>query len=196
MKQLFPSDFKGSYKEKRDAYDSVMKFVESDLCREGNVAVIYGLRRTGKTTIMEQVMTENADKLTFRFLEAEKDDTMDVLYSYLDDAVKECVDCVFVDEVTFISDFIDDSASLADIYAKQGLRIVLAGTDSLCFTFAEHSSLYDRTVHINTTYIPFEEHCRVLGTRDMDDYISYGGLMRKGAKPEDHIVYDIDSARK
>lgn len=83
---------------------------------------------------------------------------------------------------------------LADIYAKEGLRIVLSSTDSLSFVFAENSSLYGRTENISTTYISFEEHCRVLGTKDIDDYISYGGLMKKGAEKEDRIVYDYPSA--
>lgn len=194
MKKLTLSDSDVNQKEKRDAYNAVLNFINSDRCYDGVVEVIYGLRRTGKTTIMEQIIANNSENLSFMFLEAEKSDTMEDVYLRLDEAVAEKVDCVFIDEITNIPDFIDESALLADIYAKEGLRIVLAGTDSLSFVFAENSSLYGRTENISTTYIPFEEHCRVLGTKDIDDYISYGGLMKKGAKREDHIVYDYQSA--
>ena len=196
MKRLTLSDFDVNQKEKRDAYNSVLDFINSDRCYDGVVGVIYGLRRTGKTTIMEQIMANNSENLSFVFWEAEKKDTMEKVYSCLDEALSQNVDCVFIDEITNVPDFIDESALLADIYAKEGLRIVLAGTDSLSFIFAENSSLYGRTENISTTYIPFEEHCRVLGTKDMDDYISYGGLMKKGARKEERIVYDYQSARR
>lgn len=196
MKRLLLSDFDAKQKQKRDAYDKVLDFIQSDRCRDGVVCVIYGLRRTGKTTIMEQVMTDNADKFSFEFWEATKKDTMNDVYVCLDEAMEHQVDCVFIDEITNVPDFIDDAALLADIYAKEGLRIILAGTDSLSFVFAENSSLYGRTETISTTYVPFEEHCRVLGTKHMDDYISYGGLMKKGLTKEDRIVHDFLSACK
>lgn len=194
MKKLMLSDFDVKKKAKRDAYGKVLNFINSNRCYDGVVCVIYGLRRTGKTTIMEQLIADNADRLSFIFLEAARKDTMDDVYSFLDEAVDNKVDCVFIDEITNIPDFIDDAALLADIYAKEGIRIVLAGTDSLSFVFAENSSLFGRTENISTTYIPLEEHCRVLGTKDMDDYISYGGLMKKGIAKEDRIVYDYQSA--
>lgn len=196
MKRLTLSFFYVKQMEKRDAYDKALDFINSDRCYDGKVGVIYGLRRTGKTTIMEQLIADNADRFSFEFWEATNQDTMKDVYACLDKALNNKTDCVFIDEITNVSDFIDESALLADIYAKEGLRIVLAGTDSLSFVFAENSSLYDRTENISTTYIPFEEHCRVLGTKDMDDYISYGGLMKKGLTNEDRIVHDYQSTCK
>ena len=196
MKQLKASDIQIPYKEKRDASKNLLDFILSDRCLEGRVGVLYGLRRTGKTTVMQQVMKENEDRFSSLFLEATSKDTMADVYTYLDQAVKDRVKCVFIDEITNIKDFIEESALLADIYAKEGLRIILAGTDSLSFIFAEHNSLFDRTEHISTTYIPFEEHCRVLDTKDMDDYISYGGLMKKGVSKDDRIVHDHYTAMK
>lgn len=196
MKQLTASDIQITYTEKRDAAKNLLDFILSDRCLEGRVGVLYGLRRTGKTTVMQQIMKENEDQLSSLFLEASSKDTMADVYARLDQALKDHVKCVFLDEITNIPDFIEESALLADIYAKEGLRIILAGTDSLSFIFAENNSLFDRTEHISTTYIPFEEHCRVLGTKDMDDYISYGGLMKKGASKDDRIVHDHHTAMK
>ena len=187
MKELKLSDIDINKKEKRNAYNAVLDFIESDRCFDGEVCIIYGLYRTGKTTIMQQIMLENADRYTFMFLESESEDTMKDVYAYLDEAVKKKVHGVCIDEITKVSDFIENSAYLADIYAKEGLRIVLSGDDSLSFVFAEKSSLFGRTETVNTTYIPFEEHCRVLGTKDIDDHISHGGVM-------DRFITDYQSA--
>ena len=194
MKELTLSDFDIRQKEKRNAYDTVLDFIDSERCYDGTVCVIYGLRRTGKTTIMGQIMAENSDRYSFMFLEPSNEDTMEDVYAYLDEAVKKKVRCVFIDEITSVSDFIENSAYLADIYAKEGLRIVLSGTDSLSFVFAENGSLFGRTESVSTTYIPFDEHCRVLDTKDIDDYISYGGLMKKGLRKDDRFIFDYLSA--
>ncbi len=187
MKELKLSDIDINKKEKKNAYNAVLDFIESDRCYDGEVCIIYGLHRTGKTTIMRQIMAENADRYSFMFLEPESEDTMKDIYAYLDEAVKKKVRGIFIDEITKVSDFIENSAYLADIYAKEGLRIVLSGDDSLSFVFAEKSSLFGRTKTVSTTYISFEEHCRVLGAKDIDDYISYGGVI-------DRFISDYDSA--
>ncbi len=180
-------------KEKRDAYDKLLDFINSKRCYEGTVCVLYGLRGTGKKTVMKQIIADNADKLSFVWIETTNKDTMDDVYNALDEAVHNKINCVFIDEITNVPNFIDDSALLADIYAKEGIRIILAGTDSLGFTFAENSPLYGRTENICTTYIPFEEYLRVFGAKDINDYIR---LMKAGFTKEEHIVYDYQSARR
>lgn len=187
MKQFIASDISVNHKEKRDAYEDVVNFINSDVCYDGTVCVLYGLSGTGKTTLMKQVMADTADKFSSLFLETTQNDAMNDLYSCLDNAVDNGVRCVFIDEITDIPDFIEESALLADIYAKKGLRIVLSGKDSLSFAFAENHSLFDRTVHICTNYISLEEHCRIFGTTDIDDYISYGGFTKR-------VVYDYTTA--
>ena len=187
MKRLIASDIGVNYKEKRDAYEDIADFINSDVCYDGTVCVLYGLSNTGKTTLMKQVMADTAGKFSSIFLETTQNDVMNDLYSCLDNAVDNGVRCVFIDEITDIPDFIEESALLADIYAKKGLRIILSGKDSLSFAFAENHSLFDRTVNICTNYIPFEEHCRIFGTADIDDYISYGGFTKR-------IVYDYMTA--
>ena len=87
---------------------------------------------------------------------------------------------VLLDEVTLIRDFIDSAALLSDVYAAQGMKIVLSGTDSLGFWFALHQELYDRAKAIHTTFIPYREHSRLLGIHGIDEYIRYGGTLRAG----------------
>ena len=64
MKQLTASDIQITYTEKRDAAKNLLDFILSDRCLEGRVGVLYGLRRTGKTTVMQQIMKENEDQFS------------------------------------------------------------------------------------------------------------------------------------
>lgn len=111
---------------------------------------------------------------------------------------------VFIDEVTLMEDFIDSAALFSDIYAAQGMKIVLSGTDFLGFWFALHQELYDRAVTIHITFIPFREHSRLLGIDSIDEYIRYGGTLRAGEldfddediNAEDASFRDDESTRR
>ena len=116
MKRLTLSDFDVNQKEKRDAYNCVLDFINSDRCYDGVVGVIYGLRRTGKTTIMEQIMANNSENLSFVFWEAEKKDTMEKVYSCLDEAVSQNVDCVFNMYKDFYNKFLEYGATIEFIH--------------------------------------------------------------------------------
>jgi len=39
-----------------------------------------------------------------------------------------------------------------------GMKLVLSGTDSLGFAMANRDELYDRSVMIHTSFIPFREY--------------------------------------
>ena len=101
---------------------------------------------------------------------------------------------VFIDEVTLMEDFIDTASVLSDIFAGMGMKIVLSGTDSLGFWFAERDELYDRAFTLHTTFIPFREHARLLGTDDVDEYLRFGGTLRAGEILFDHRDAKNDSA--
>ena len=111
---------------------------------------------------------------------------------------------VLLDEVTLIPEFIDSAALFSDIYAAQGMKIVLSGTDSLGFWFALHQELYDRAKAIHTTFIPYREHSRLRGIDSIDDYIRYGGTLRAGelnfddaeVNAEDASFRDDESTRR
>lgn len=181
-------------KNKRDAYYDVKKFIDENKNEYGEIVVLYGLRRTGKTTIMEQIIEEFKDKEQCAYYTIQNSDTMDNIEKVLVEENNKGTTLICLDEITRASDFITEASILPDIFAKQGMKIIVSGTDSLGFNFAE-KELYGRTQRINTTYIPFAEHCRVLETTDIDDYIQYGGLMRKGERAE-RFVNDYESAIK
>mgnify|MGYP003515566813 FL=1 len=166
--------------QKRDCYETVKKYVYGGT--EDKVCVVYGLRRTGKTTLLKQLISE-FDEENFSKTAYIKCRTKDTIANLNKDIIQlrdAGYKYLFIDEVTLINDFIDSSSLFSDVYAAQGMKIVLSGTDSLGFHFAINDELYDRAVMVHTTYIPFKEHSRLLGINDIDEYIRYGGTLKAG----------------
>ena len=179
-------------KTKRDVYATLQNFTENDSVSYGNISIIYGLRRTGKTTMMEQYIYSHPEEKSSYYI-AENHDSIKDLTNVIDKDRELGIKNIFIDEITKVEDFNDNVSVLADVYSKYGMKIVLTGTDSLGFQFAEHE-LYGREYRIPTTHISFAEHSRLFGTKDIDDYIRYGGLMKEGSSRL--YVYDYESACK
>ena len=166
--------------EKRDSFDTLMRFVNGD--GYGRICLLYGLRRTGKTTMLLQAIDDLAphDRKRAVYIKARTSDTMADMNRDLRLLAAEGYKYFFIDEITLLSDFIDSASLFSDVYAMQGLRIVLSGTDSLGFWFTLANELYDRAVVIHTTFISFSEYRRLLDINDIDEYIRYGGTLMRG----------------
>lgn len=190
--------------KERDCFKQLQKYLNSDAT--DRVCLVFGLRRTGKTTMLRQAVLkmtpEQASKTAY--IKAKGTDTMASMNRDLEKLLELGYENVFIDEVTLMEDFIDSAALFSDIYAAQGMKIVLSGTDSLGFWFALHQELYDRAVTIHTTFIPFREHSRLLGIDSIDEYIRYGGTLRAGeldfddedVNAEDASFRDDESTRR
>ena len=166
--------------ERRDCFKSIKKFLE--LPNEPRICVIYGLRRTGKTTMLFQTIQDMTaeDFSKTVYIKIEADDTMAGLNKDLQLLYDSGIRNVFIDEITLMSDFIDSSSLLSDVYAAMGIKIIMSGADSLGFGLAKNQELYDRAYSIHTTFIPFREYSRLLKKDDIDEYIRYGGTLRAG----------------
>ena len=166
--------------KERDCFKQLQKYLNSDAT--DRVCLVFGLRRTGKTTMLRQAVLKMTPEQTAKtaYIKAKRTDTMAVMNRDLEKLLELGYENVFIDEVTLMEDFIDSAALFSDIYAAQGMKIVLSGTDSLGFWFALHQELYDRAITIHTTFIPFREHSRLLGIDSIDEYIRYGGTLRAG----------------
>ena len=163
--------------KKRDCFDILQKYLEKGAA--GRVCLLYGLRRTGKTTMLLQAISSLPVNQTAYIKIMPTDD-----FASLDEDLRILSErnykYIFIDEVTLLSDFIDISSIFSDIYAMMGMKIVLSGTDSLGLILSTEDELYDRAYTIHTTFIPFREYSRILGIRDIDEYIRYGGTFRVG----------------
>lgn len=180
--------------QKRNCYKQIQKYLYSETLDK--VCLVYGLRRTGKTTMIRQCLQDMNDTDFNRsvYIKATVNDTMASMNKDLKQLRELGIKFVFIDEVTLISDFIDSAAILSDIYSAMGMKIVLSGTDSLGFWLAIHEELYDRAVMVHTTYISFAEHSRLLGINDIDEYVRYGGTLKAGIWDFDNKEVNADDA--
>ena len=158
--------------------------------QQDKVLIMYGLRRTGKTTMIRQILTEMspAEFRKAAFIQIRSGDTLADVNTDLRLLERNGYRYVFIDEVTLLEDFVENAALFSDIYASSGMKIVLSGTDSLGFAFTKTEQLYDRCIMLHTTFIPYREFEEVLGVHGIDEYIRYGGTMSLGG-----INYNSDT---
>ncbi len=181
--------------EKRACYDIIEDYLYGN--QTDKVCLVYGLRRTGKTTLIRQLIL-NMDEEVFNktiYIKATRNDTIASINKDLKTIRNEGFKYIFIDEATLISDFIDSSSLFSDVYAATGMKIVLSGTDSLGFYFASSCELYDRAIMVHTTFIPYSEHARLLKIKSVDEYIRYGGTLKAGELGfEDSEVNSADAS--
>ena len=174
--------------EKRSLYPQLQQYIKSP--NDGRICCLYGLRRTGKTVMMEQMMREIGQPDKTLLIQCQSDepnhqyDTM----QQVKNAIYDHPECsyIFIDEITKTKNFIGTCSVLADRFAYEGKKIVIAGTDSFGFFLAKNDELLDRVHLIHTTYIPFREYNRLLH-RGIHDYMRYGGTLTDG-----YILYNKD----
>lgn len=168
-----------SYK-KRECYQILHSYVYGDICDK--VFIIYGLRRTGKTTMIRQILDDmtDADLAKAAVIQITAQNTLADVNKDLKCLEREGYCYIFLDEVTLMEDFTQGAALFSDVFAACGMKIVLSGTDSLGFLFTEDAQLYDRCIMLHTTFIPYREFERVMGIQGIDEYIRYGGTMSLG----------------
>ena len=160
---------------KRDCFSTLQKFVAGSY--DGKICILYGLRRTGKTTLLFQMLSELPIEKT-AYIKVQTIDDMSRLTKDLKALFELGYRYVFIDEITLLNDFIDTAAVLSDVFSMMGMKIVVSGTDSLGFAMANRDELYDRSVTIHTSFIPFREYARLLNICSVDSYIEYGGTLK------------------
>ena len=164
----------------RDCFDQMEGYLYGK--EYDRVCLVFGLRRTGKTTMIRQAIgrmtKENLSRAAY--IKARKGDNMAMMNRDLKKLFDAGFRYVFIDEVTLMEDFIDSAALFSDVFATMGMKIVLSGTDSLGFWLAMDQELYDRAKPVHTTFIPYREYSRLLGIDSIDEYIRYGGTLRAG----------------
>lgn len=180
--------------KKRDCYEKISSYLYGKPADK--VCLVYGLRRTGKTTLLKQLILDmkEEDRKQTIYIKARVGETIADLNKDIKLAREQGIKFFLIDEITLLEDFIDNAALLSDVYAVQGLKFVLSGTDSLGFYFAESEELYDRAVTVHTTFIPYKEHARLLGITSIDEYIRYGGTLKAGELDFEDAELNVEEA--
>lgn len=165
---------------KRECFRQLHDYIYGEL--QDKVLILYGLRRTGKTTMIRQIFAGMSDAELSKavFIQITARDTLADVNRDLKMLEAQGFRYVFLDEVTLMEDFIEGAALFSDVFAACGMKVVLSGADSLGFLFTEDEQLYDRCILLHTTFIPYREFESVLGIRGIDEYIRYGGTMSLG----------------
>lgn len=143
--------------------------------KRNNVCSIYGLRRTGKTTMMLQSMRD-LDCNNTLFIQCTNNDNYLDIEKLLNNAEQQYI---FIDEISKVENFMLLASSLSDDFFNK--KIVITGTDSSSLLFAKEGELFDRVYTIPTTYVSFAEY-NYLFDKDIEDYIRYGGTLTDGHK--------------
>ena len=180
--------------KKRDCYEKISSYLYGKPADK--VCLVYGLRRTGKTTLLKQLILDmkEEDRKQTIYIKVSVGETIADLNKDIKLAREKGIKFFLIDEITLLEDFIDNAALLSDVYAVQGLKFVLSGTDSLGFYFAESEELYDRAVTVHTTFIPYNEHARLLGIKSIDEYIRYGGTLKAGELDFEDAELNVEEA--
>ena len=167
---------------RRECFRQLHDFVYGE--PQDKVFILYGLRRTGKTTMIRQIFAEMSDTELAKsaFIQITAKDTLADVNRDLKALEAQGFRYVFLDEVTPDGRISSRGARAVFWMCSQacGMKIVLSGTDSLGFLFTEDEQLYDRCVLLHTTFIPYREFESVLGVHGIDEYIRYGGTMSLG----------------
>lgn len=182
-----PDDI-NSYR-KRNCFDDLCKFIDSNSGKSGKIAAICGLRRTGKTILMEQLALKYGCNEVYQ---VDIHDTMDDVFDLLDEKHDNDEKLVLIDEITNAEDFIENSAILADIYAKSGIDIIISADSPDIILKAESKALLGRIVKFDTTYISFAEYSFLFGISNINDYVEFSRKVIQHIKlnRENFIVTD------
>ena len=107
--------------KRRACYQQLRDYLRS--AQQDKVFVLYGLRRTGKTTLIRQALDEMSDAELGRaaFIQVTASDTLASLNRDLRALEEAGVRYVFIDEVTLIEDFVKGAALFSDVFATCGM---------------------------------------------------------------------------
>lgn len=187
--------------KKRFCFKSIEKYLKEQYL--GKVCILYGLRRTGKTTLLFQAISSlPLDEVAY--IKVRTNNNMSHVIKDLEKLNALGIKYVFIDEITLLEDFINTASVLSDVFSMMGMKIIISGTDSLGFEMANRNELYDRTIMIHTSYISFKEYSYILNIHDIDKYIEYGGTLKQenmnfddpDSESEEVAFRDDESTRK
>ena len=175
----------------------VIDYVVGD---SNKLCVLHGLLKTGKSTIILQVITEllesgcsKADILHICKWEP-YDDTLDIVNTI----VKSSAKYIFVEDLTSFYSFMVDFGKLCDL-CLNGRRVVVTSGDAIGLYATVLDAFEDRVFMVPVYPLTFYEHCKfVLGTtsptlKDFTGYLQSGGLFIEEYTTERYVHDGMDT---
>ncbi len=169
--------------EARPCFEELTNYLDSP--EVDKICILYGLKRTGKTTLIRQALFRMTKIQLDRsaYIKIIKSNTMAELAQDLKDLYDKKVRYVFIEDVTNVSDFIESASVLSDVFAATGMKIVLSSRESLSFWNVIHDELYHKAEMIHTTFISYGEYGVIMDNDSLDNYMEFGGVLGE-EKPE------------
>ena len=163
--------------ERRDFVEPLIKFCLDNDYR-AKIGIVYGLRSTGKTVGMLQAADElisQGHKVAYARFNYKTTGMRDANTEILK-LVEEGVTHFFIDEASYLSGFLHESAEWADTFVPcNRIKIIVSGTDSFELWLAMGRALYHRYVRFSTNFCSYPEYKRVWA-KSYDEYKVKGGV--------------------
>ncbi|OGJ21590.1 hypothetical protein A3K73_02830 [Candidatus Pacearchaeota archaeon RBG_13_36_9] len=151
---------------KRDLYFEIQKYLNLR-----QIIAIIGLRRTGKSTLFYQLISELIDKkvnpenlLYFSFDES-KTELSDLINFYKENIIKKDINkdrfYIFLDEVQKLDDWENKIKIYYDLYPN--LKFFISGSASINILLNSKESLAGRIFYFQLDPLSFEEFLRIKG---------------------------------
>jgi len=176
---------------RRDLYREIQPWLQKK-----QAIAITGLRRTGKTTLMRQIMNDmKADTraIFFSFDEAETQ-KKEVLVFVLDYAINTLgTTTLFLDEIHYVDDW---EGTLKRYYDQKGLKFILSGSESLEISKAK-ATLAGRLVTFQLSPLAFREYLAMKGKSiepadaSLDDFSSMNRLYLQCITEKEYFEYEF-----
>ncbi len=183
---------------KRDIYK------EAELQLENRFVIGFiGLRRTGKTTLMYQLIKKLIDeyippeRILFFSFDDNTSNLEDVIKTYLEIQMKDLRDeriFIFLDEIQKCSNWQNMLKKYYDLYPK--IKFIISGSESLFLRKKTKETLAGRIIELHFTPFTFIEYLNVLGiTENNMKYETIIGplfmkFIKKGGFPETFSIED------
>jgi len=152
----------------RDLYAEVLEWVG----RKEAIAIV-GLRRTGKTTIMRQLMKDLGQGVLFFSFDEEETQNKETLSFVIDYALHVTgATHIFLDEIQYVSDW---EGVLKRYYDQKEVKCIVSGSESLDLSRAK-AALAGRIISFRLDPLSFGEYLRMKGM----------AIGKGSASPEDY----------
>jgi|GEM_PF-6708870 len=165
-------------------HEFLKKCQNEDALRQTNLMEIFGLKNTGKTTLLKQLVALSdipADE--WLFIETDEEDTVEDLEKLILNIRYNEIRFIVIDQITKVKNFLSHFVILYDALDMCGKHVLISGDETLLIEFANMErfhligGLSINVGKIRTTYMSFPEYCYLYGSNNFDEYLRYGGLM-------------------
>ena len=161
---------------RRDIVSDIVQFMQTPFLNR--IGVLYGLRRTGKTTLLQHTFLslDNIREKSVVFL-LKHGDSSAQFELQVEKFYREGITTFYIDEFISMTDYVDTAEDLANKYASLGLKFLISGTHSTGFNVLFRDKWRDRYISFDTTYIPYAEWQKLVKNKHIDSYLLNGGIL-------------------